>query len=372
VVHVAPDGAAALAGLQPRDLIVNADGRSIATAADLTTYVASHRAGDRVTLTVMRGNGGTLQRLQVVATLGPPSASGGTGATVSTPTKEAPPPASRTVAPAAGMATDVAWRPFADPYERAFSIEVPQAWKVVGGTVRKNPLWPNAVIRALSPDRRTMIAFGDPDAHPYGTPIAARDEVRRFSTKALSHACLGMQITRIEELPDVERYASAHSLDRYAQWSAAQATFLCSGDRQDGMRGEAIAVLKFTPVLHTGQAQTLAAFVTRKGQEAEADRLLNHMVSSFRVSDQWAAQEQRAAGQIAQGAMDRWRAEQRQSHEIDDAITNTAHFVAPSGRHYDLDARPLYQWQTPNGDTVGTNTPTPPTPGATMLKREPP
>ncbi len=70
--------------------------------------------------------------------------------------------------------------------------------------------------------------------------------------------------------------------------------------------------------------------------------------------------------------MARWQGERRQFQQVDDAITDTAHYVAPDGQHYDLDDRPQYQWRTPDGHTVGTDTPTPPSPGSTQLQRLPP
>jgi hypothetical protein len=270
---------------------------------------------------------------------------------------------------AADGAADVSWTTFTDPYENAFTIGVPRGWKVAGGVARKNPLIPTLVLRVLAPDRRTLIAIGDPDSVPYNQPIAARDYVRRFTERAMSGACLGLSIAKVSDLPDVERFASSNSLGPYNQWSAAQATFACQGERQAGMAGEAIAVLQYMTTLRSGHAQILAAFVTSVGQEDAADQLLNHMIASLRQNPDWTARQEQLAQQLANGAMARWQGEQRQFQQIDDAITNTAHFVAPDGRRYDLDARPRYQWLAPDGHTVGTDTPTAPSPGSTQLQR---
>ncbi len=85
----------------------------------------------------------------------------------------------------------------------------------------------------------------------------------------------------------------------------------------------------------------------------------------------WAKRLEREALQVNNIAMSHWPGEQRQFIQMDDAITNTAHFVAPNGRRYDLDARPRYQWLLPNGQTVGTDTPTPPGAGLPPLRRLP-
>ncbi len=270
--------------------------------------------------------------------------------------------------PAQGL-TDVSWTTFTDPYENAFSIDVPQGWKVAGGVVRKTALWPSLVLRVLAPDRRTLIAVGDPDSVPYNAPIAARDYVRAFAERAMSGPCSGLRIVAVTDLPDIERFASSHSLGPYNQWSAAQASFTCNGRRQAGMGGQAVAVLQYTTSLRSGHAQVLAGFVTTTGQADEADQLLNHIVASLRQNPEWSARQQQIAQQLANGAMARWRGEQRQFQQMDDAITNTAHFIGPGGQRYDLDSRPSHQWLTPDGHTVGTDTPTPPSPGSQELQR---
>jgi PDZ domain len=370
IARVITSGAAERAGLRPQDLVVEADSRPIGSPSDLSAYVASHPAGDRIVLTVMRWNGTSFERLEVTATLTAAAGEGNPVGAIPAQKPAAPPrpPGSPASAPAQGL-KDVAWTSFTDPYENAFTIGVPRDWKVAGGVARKNPLAPTLVLRVLAPDERTLIAIGDPDSVPYNQPIAARDYVRRFTERAMSSACLGLSITEVKDLPDVERFASSKSLGPYNQWSAAQATFTCKGERQAGMAGEAVAVLQFMTSLRSGHAQILAAFVTTAGQEDAADQLLNHMAASLQQNPEWTARQQQLAQQLADGAMARWHGEQLQFQHFDDAITNTGHFVAPDGRRYDLDARPRYQWITPDGHTVGTDTPTAPSPGSTQLQR---
>ena len=386
IARVVPDGAAAHAGLRLQDLIVQADSQSISSASDLTAYLATRRAGDHIALTVMRWNGGSSPgRVELTATLAAATGEGNSNAANAPQSSAAPaqtspalarnsstpaPASSPAAAPAHGL-TDVSWTTFTDPYEDAFTIEVPRGWKVAGGVVRKVSLLPNLVLRVLSPDRRTLLALGDPDSAPYNSPIDARDYVRRFTERAMGEACTGLTISRVTDLPDVARAAGANSLGSFNRWSAAQADFACNGARQAGMVGESIAVLHYMTSLRSGNAQILAAFVTTTGQQSQADALLNHIVASLHENPQWAARQQQMAQQLAAGAMARWRGEQRQFQQFDDALTNTAHFLTPDGRRLDLDSRPRYQWMTPDGQTVGTDTPTPPTPGATQLTRQP-
>ena len=370
--RVAPDTAAARAGLQPRDLIVQADSQSIRSAQDLTAVLGTHRAGDRIAFTVMRWDGSSLARIQVTATLDPAPGQDNPHPANAVQTSRTPSPRRpATEATEAQGLSQVSWTTFTDPYENAFTIEVPRGWTVAGGVYRKIPLWANLVLRVLSPDRRTLIAIGDPDSVPYTAPIAAQDYVRRFTESAIDRACTGLKIVEVHELQDVEQYAMSHSLGAFNQWSAAQASFTCNGERQAGMAGEAIAVMQYMTTLRTGHAQVLAGFVTTSGQEDAADQLLNHMIQSTHQNPAWSAQQQQTAEGLHQDAMARWRGEQRQFGQMDDAITNTAHFTAPDGRRYDLDGRPRYQWLVPGGRTVGTDTPTAPSPGAQLLQRRP-
>jgi hypothetical protein len=277
-------------------------------------------------------------------------------------------PSAPATAPAQGL-TQVSWTTFTDPNENAFDIEVPQGWRVAGGVFRKNPLWASLVLRVLSPDQRTLIAVGDADSVPYSAPIVARDYVREFIERVMSPACSGLRIADVAERPDVEGFARSHSLGSSTQWSAAEATFSCNESRQAGMAGKAIAVMQYMATVRSGHAQVLAGFVTTRGQEGEASRLLDHMVGSLRQNPKWSARQQETAGNIADAAMARWHGEQRQFQQMEDALTNTGHFVGSDGQHYDLDGRPRYQWLTPDGHTVGTDTPTPPSPGSQLLQR---
>ena len=367
VARVVTDSAAARAGVQPHDLIIEVDSQPVAAASDLTTYVGSRHAGDRITLTVMRFDGVKPERVRLVATLDGTSAQATAAvmnAAPSTPAQSRPSP--HPAASAQGLA-HVSWTTFTDPYENAFKIDVPQGWKVSGGTLRKVSLLANLVLRVLSPDQRTLIAFGDADSAPFSAPIAARDYVRRFTERTISGACSNLKIVNVSDLRDVEQLARSKS-GPYDQWSAAQAEFTCNGERQTGMGGESIAVLQYTTTLRSGHAQILAAFVTSAGQEQAADQLVNHMVASLQQNPAWEAHQEQTGADLAKVAMARWQAEQRQFQQMDDAITNTAHFVAPDGQRYDLDATFRYQWRTPDGHTVGTNTPTAPSPGSTQLQ----
>lgn len=66
IVQVTAGGPAAAAGLQPNDIVIQADNQKITSFDDLFTYVAYKHPGDKVVLTIIRGN----QQGKVTVTLG--------------------------------------------------------------------------------------------------------------------------------------------------------------------------------------------------------------------------------------------------------------------------------------------------------------
>ncbi len=66
VVSVTEDGPAALAGMQPNDIILEADGQAVATVEELTTIIKGHAVGEEMNLKVWRDG----KEYQVSVTVG--------------------------------------------------------------------------------------------------------------------------------------------------------------------------------------------------------------------------------------------------------------------------------------------------------------
>ena len=67
------------------------------------------------------------------------------------------------------------WTTVQDPAEQAFSIEVPQGWKITGGLYRFGLLDPRLMVDMVSPDGKIDIRFGDYRVPPFAplTPTLA-------------------------------------------------------------------------------------------------------------------------------------------------------------------------------------------------------
>jgi membrane-associated protease RseP (regulator of RpoE activity) len=166
VREVRPGSAASDAGVQPNDVIVAVDGHRVAAAAVLTAYIGARAAGTTVTLQILRPNGNSADQLKLTALLGgTPVAQPAAG-----PAPTTAPQAENATAAAPGPEDANEWTDFTDPAEQAFSTEVPQGWRVEGGTVRHSSISAVPFLRLLSPDRRTYLIVGDPSITFSTTP----------------------------------------------------------------------------------------------------------------------------------------------------------------------------------------------------------
>ncbi len=162
IVEVLPGGAAAAAGLKAGQIIVQIDGVFVGDPKTAVDVIAAHKAGDRLTLTVIDLTGGGFQQRYVAATLAssPPE---GYAAPPGTP--PAPPPgllpqpgmASRGPMPtpgvtqSTGLGTPVPLVPLGVGVCQAMA---PPGWQVVDANQE------GSVFGVASPDRSLRSAYG--------------------------------------------------------------------------------------------------------------------------------------------------------------------------------------------------------------------
>jgi len=73
---------------------------------------------------------------------------------------------------AATQPAEMAWTNFQDPFEQAFSVEVPRGWKVRGGLFRMGFSDERPMVDLLSPDGRINVRLGDLSIPTYTMPNA--------------------------------------------------------------------------------------------------------------------------------------------------------------------------------------------------------
>ena len=131
---VTPGGPGSIAGLQPSDVIIGANGHAVAGAGALNAFLARHHASDEITLRVVHyGKPPT----DIAVTLGS-DPGGAATARIASPSGVAPLPAGAPAAspPSTAPALAVRWVAYPDPIEHAFTVEVPAGWRITGGSRR--------------------------------------------------------------------------------------------------------------------------------------------------------------------------------------------------------------------------------------------
>ncbi len=216
--------------------------------------------------------------------------------------------------PASGLSYDqgspnVNWTQYTDPFEQAFSLQVPQGWTVQGGLFRMGYSDERPMVNLKSPDGQIEIRFGDVSVPSYTPPNpyhAREGEIYDLGAQAQ------MVVEHYRTGPE---YAVMYSHSRFAhlcrnprspssmpdfsfpdaipvkgdQVSAGQIAYVCQTDS-----GQKIA-LTYVKTVRVGQIWQVASLVSLL---APLDRLdyarsvALHSGQSFHLSQQWMAYQQ--------------------------------------------------------------------------------
>jgi len=226
------------------------------------------------------------------------------------PTNPPPPPA---------LPQMISW---ADTTEQAFTVNVPNAWRISGGTHRNSPIDARNYVVAESPDGAIKVWIDDPDVLPKQAPHPAYYRlgwyegrvvqspagplaIERFQTGAQ----YAQQYTSLKQCRNAQKL-SAFDMPRETQQinqsiaaaatrarvqvrsSAGDFTFRC-----DGRSGYAYAVtvLAFTTPQgpQTWAVYKLAGYLSDEVHLDVARYVMNAMIASFRMDPNWEARYQR-------------------------------------------------------------------------------
>jgi len=298
-------------------------------------------------------------------------------------------------------APNAAFTKFADPREGSFTLDVPSGWKVEGGLLRKSTIDVRSFVFATSPDGAMVVRIGDPEIGPFTLPnqmlaIAGLREGQVY-TPGFGNS---MVISRYLPGPQfAQQYAG--KLARVLQASALQfksvkprpefnsvinggagmnsraiageASFSCTRNGRESS-GTVVAVTRLTTMQGTQTAiwnvEALVDFVAPADQAGAADRIMNHMVQSFRVNEQWAQRQAQTTMEtsrivtetnehISKIINDTYWATQkshdRTARNFDDTIRGVVRLRDPeNGEELEGVAGKNYYYRVPNSDhTVG-------------------
>ncbi|MGE0715679.1 MAG: hypothetical protein AB7P02_09560 [Alphaproteobacteria bacterium] len=288
-----------------------------------------------------------------------------------------------------------------DPVEGAFSTEVPQGWKVAGGTIRKAAVDVRHAIRVESPDGAIVCSVGDgeipPFTEPTGTlregswynPMAVQMMVRRYTPGEhfarwytewrLGQAGVqGLRFDAVTPLREATQAANA-ALARTAV-AGIQVRADVGEARASGLlRGRPVRAYAFAATNRTGMADAgatwnvtaIIGFVAPEDRVGEAAAVLTHMLTSAEINPAWVGAQQRTTAEtvrivtetnryvsniISQSYADRSQRMDRVFERGSQARRGVVQLEDPAtGQRYEVEAGSNYHWITDQGLIAGTN-----------------
>lgn len=242
--------------------------------------------------------------------------------------------ATRTRASAA-PAGDVAWVKFTDPLEQAFTLEVPQGWKVKGGMFRLGYSDHREMVDMTSPDGKINIRIGDLSIPPYFLPnqshregeiydlgAQAQGRVARYRTGQefssaygkvrFARACTSVTPKQSSLPPIAKPIDPAGGNNSASKTSDGEATYSCAGSQ--GVR-TAYVFSQTTPAEGLWQVTNLVSYVAPDAQVAETRSVLEHSEKTFVLSPAWIQKQKQLDEQALVYQRERQQARLRQLSE---------------------------------------------------------
>ncbi len=244
----------------------------------------------------------------------------------------------------AGLPAMVQWR---DPVEGAFSLPVPQGWKVEGGMRRYAAVDVRPEVLSTSPDGAILLRLGDAQVPPMTVPNQMLNMTGFTEGKTYSPG-YGVNQLVMRYLPGVE-FITKYYLPRrlgnvndvkarplveltrklqavYAQSGlpirvdAGEARF---GTNWQGSRRQGYIFAQTTLFQAPGAGgvaiwtmEKFGGYLASPGQETLAEAILVAMVGGFKIDPQWQDRQSRLTGKVSQIVT-------QTNHEIQDIIKST-------------------------------------------------
>jgi hypothetical protein len=203
------------------------------------------------------------------------------------------------------------WTRFQDPFEKAFSLEVPQGWTVKGGLFRLGYSDERPMVDLRSPDLRTNIRLGDVAIPSYSLPtrfhsregerydlgeqaqmtVAAYRSGQDFARLYAQARFLGMcKSLTVETAPEPMRIKDMVAPGAGPLRSSfGEIAYRCQTDH-----GARLAYAYARTALYNGlwQVTTLASFLAPPEQAAAARKIVQRCAESLHLNPQWIAYQE--------------------------------------------------------------------------------
>jgi hypothetical protein len=320
-----------------------------------------------------------------------------------------------TGAPAGAKASsgpDMNWARWQDPKENAFSLEVPAGWTVTGGAFRFAPVDIRKVVQASSPDGKIRVTGGDAElpafteptqmlamagfregswySPGYGVNMIVRrytpgtQFAREYAATRAARDCANLIFTQSRDRPDVDAplnqlMSGLQAAGGVMQIHSGEAAFTCE------QNGQPASGYYFAGSLRTGAAgmpgaiwhvEFLYGYVAARGQAAQAEQVLSHMLTTYQENPQWMAMQQNVTAatshivtQTQQDVSKMISDTFAYKNQVDDEISRrrqnatlgTVDVIdADTGRPFKVENSSNYYWLDNHGVIAGTQTDTKP------------
>lgn len=201
----------------------------------------------------------------------------------------------------------ISWTRFQDPYEHAFTLDVPQGWAVKGGLFRLGYSDVRPMIDITSPDGQTNIRMGDVAIPAYAVPNqyhpkegepydlgaqaqmtvaryrSGEDFARLYALQRFPRLCQKLEPQPVDSNPPVRDYVPPGA-PAPSQSSAGQVSYRC-----ESAQGTRVAYVYAKTSLFNAlwQVTSLASFIAPAQELPEARDILLHLSQSFQPSGGW-------------------------------------------------------------------------------------
>jgi hypothetical protein len=300
----------------------------------------------------------------------------------------------------------VAFVPFPDPNEGAFTLDVPKGWRVNGGLVRKAPVDTRSAVVASSPDNAIHLRIGDVDLPTFSLPtpqllqlgfregspyspgygvnmivlryLPGEQFARHWVTTRVAQVCANLQIVSAQPLPQTVQAMNA-IMARHGSPVASQR--LHAGDTafrcQQGptpMVGYLFVATLLTANAAGGgtwNVSQLQGYLSAADRAGQAQAILAHMIGSARLNPEWARMQQNVTAATSHIVADTsahiskiisgsYWSRQASQDEISRKRSNQILGIEDvrdtmTGREIQVESGSSYYWIDHRGNIVGTN-----------------